>query len=135
MFDQAFESLRKATEATVEAQQEMYKRWVSLFPTATSYPPAWTEQIQRFQKKWAETVNSLLVRQRDASEAQFKLGLQCIEKAFQLREIKTPEEFRARSIELWQKCFDSIRMASEAQLREFQAATEKWFELMVKGGA
>jgi hypothetical protein len=135
MFDQAFESLRKATEATVVAQQEMYKRWVSLFPTAPSYPPVWTEQVQRFQKNWSETVNSLLARQRDASEAQFKVGLQYIEKAFQLGEIKTPEEFRARIIELWQKCFDSIRLVTEAQLREFQAATEKWFELMLKGVA
>jgi hypothetical protein len=111
MFDQAFDSLRKATEATVEAQQEMCKRWFSLFPTAPAFPSAWTEQVQRFQKKWAEAVQDLMKRQRETTEAQFKLGLQNIEKAFQVGEIKTAEDFRARAIELWQKSFEGLRVA------------------------
>ena len=50
--------------------------------------------------------------------------------AFKVGEAKSVEEVRARTIELWQKCFDNLRQASEAQIREAKIAVEKWFELM-----
>ena len=37
--------------------------------------------------------------------------------------------------ELWQKTFDYLRQASEAQLHDFQNAVGKWAELMTKGVA
>jgi hypothetical protein len=66
MFAPVLESASKIAGATVEMQQEMIRKWFSLWPT----------------------------------------------------------------IELWQKCVEAVRQASEAQLRDFQAAAEKWFELM-----
>jgi hypothetical protein len=135
MFDQVIENMRKATEATVQMQQEMFKKWVTLWPGVPGASPAWGEQAQKFQKRWAETVTELLKRQREVSEAQFKAGLQNIEKAFQLGEVKTPEELRARTIELWKQCFESLRQASEAQMREFQTAVEKFVDLMMKAAA
>jgi predicted patatin/cPLA2 family phospholipase len=88
------------------------------------------EQAQRFRKRWAETVNELIKRQRETTEAQFKVGVQNIEKAFQIGEVKSPEELRARTIELWQKCFEAVLQLSEAQTRDFQVAVEKWLELV-----
>jgi hypothetical protein len=52
-----------------------------------------------------------------------------IEMAFKVAEAKNPEEVRAKTIELWRKCFDSLRQVSEAQLRETQVATEKLFAM------
>jgi broad specificity phosphatase PhoE len=130
MFIQALESMGKVTDATVAMQQEMFKKWFSLWPGLAAYPPANAEQVERFQKKWAETVSELVRRQREVTEAQFKVGMQNIEKAFQVGEARSPEEFRARTVELWQKCFDGLRQASEAQIRETKMAVEKWFELM-----
>jgi broad specificity phosphatase PhoE len=130
MFIQALESMGKVTDATVAMQQEMFKKWFSLWPGMAAYPPASAEQVERFQKKWAETVSELVRRQREVTETQFKAGMQNIEKAFQVGEAKTPEEFRGRIVELWQKCFDSLHQASEAQVRETKMAVEKWFELM-----
>lgn len=135
MFDQVIESMRKATEATVQMQQEMFKKWVTLWPSVPGAQPAWGEQAQQFQKKWAETTTELLKRQRETAEAQFKVGLQNIEKAFQLGEAATPEELRAKTIELWKQCFESMRQAYETQMHEFQAAGEKWFTLMTKVAA
>jgi predicted RNase H-like HicB family nuclease len=128
MFDQVIESMRKATEATVLMQQEMFKKWFALWPMPGA-PPAW-EQAQQFQKKWAETFTELLKRQHDITEAQFKAGLQNIEKSFHFAEAKSPEELRTKTAELWKQCFESLRQASESQMREFQVVTEKWFELM-----
>jgi hypothetical protein len=132
MFDQVIESVRKATEASVQVQQEMFKKWVSLWPGVPGTVPIGGEQAQQFRQQWAEIVNSLVQRQREGIEALFKLGLQNIEKAFQLGEVKTAEEMRARTVELWQKCFDSLRQAYEIPLKEFQAATEKWIQFVTK---
>jgi hypothetical protein len=74
----------------------------------------------------------MLKRQREVTGAQFKAGLQNIEKAFQIGEAKTPEELRAKSLELWKKCFDDLRQVYETQLRGFEMATEKWAELTLK---
>jgi hypothetical protein len=133
MFMPVLESMGKITGATVDFQQEIYKKWFSMFPGVPGIPPypaAYGEQVQRLQKKWVEIVSDLIRRQRESIDAQFKAGQQNIEKAFQIGEVKNPEELRARTIELWQKCFEAVRQASEAQVRDFTVAIEKWVELM-----
>ena len=135
MFDQVIESLRKATEGTVQMQQEMFKKWVNMWPGVPGGPTTWGDQAQKFQKKWVETVTELLKRQRETTEAQFKAGLQHIESAFQLSEVKSPDELRAKTTELWKQCFESLRQAHDALIRDSQVAIEKWFELMTKAAA
>jgi hypothetical protein len=136
MFDQVFESMRKATETTLQMQQEMFKKWLSLCPTVVApSKPAWGEQVQKFQKKWAEVYEDALKKQRETLEAQLKAGLQIIEDAFRLAEAKDAEELRAKTVELWQKVFESLRQAYEAQTRDFQAVVCRWTELVTKGAA
>jgi hypothetical protein len=134
MFDQVFDTLRKATEANIQLQQEMVKKWFGLWPGLPSMP-AWPEQMQHFQKKWAETVSDLLKKQRESTENLFKAGVENLEKAFQLGEIQTAEEMRAKILELWQKCFESMRQAWEAQLRDFQMIAARFTEMMTKAAA
>jgi len=129
MFDPVFESIRKATETTVQMQQELFKKWVSLWPGTPPAPPAWAPQFEQFQKKWAEVVNDLIKRQKEGVEFQFKAGMENIEKAFQVGEAKTAEELRARTVELWKKCFEGFQKTYEAQLKDFEAAMKKWAEL------
>jgi hypothetical protein len=125
MFQNVVENFRQATEATIHLQQEMFKKWISLWPVSP-VPGPWGDQGKEFQKKWAETMSDLVKRQAELTETQFKAGLANIEQAFKLAEAKTPEDFRAKSLELWQQCFDSLRMVNEAQLRGFEAVMEKW---------
>jgi hypothetical protein len=134
MFEQVFESLRTATESSVAMQQELFKKWIALWPgvPASAFPFG---EPQKFQKKWMEIVGELLKKRNETLEAQFKAGLRNIEEAFHLAEVKDPEELRAKTIELWQKTFECLRQASEAQLRDFQHAVGKWSELMTKGVA
>jgi hypothetical protein len=134
MFDQVFDTLRKATEANIQLQQEMVKKWISLWPGLPSVP-AVPAQMQQFQKKWAETVSELLKKQRESTENLFKAGVENLEKAFQRGEVKTPEEMRAKTLELWQKCFESMRQAWEAQIRDFQVVVARFTEMMTKAPA
>ena len=132
MFQSIFDNFRRATETTVQMQQEMFKTWMNLWPGVQNASPAFGEQIQQFQKKWTETVGDLIKRQREATEGHFKTGLQNIEKAFQLGGMKTPEDLRAKSMELWQKCFEDLRQVYEAQLHGFEAILAKWSEFTPK---
>jgi len=130
MFDQVFENLRQATESTVQMQQELFKKWVALWPGTPPTPPAWEPQFHQFQKKWAEVINDLLKRRYEAAEVQFKAGVENIEKTFKVGEAKSAEELRVKFLELWKKCFESFHQVYAAQLRDFQVAMEKWAELM-----
>jgi hypothetical protein len=135
MFDQVFETLRQATATSLHLQQEMVKKWVSLWMDMPFAVPPGTEQVRQFQKKWADFVGDLIKRQREVTEAQLQAGLEGIEKAFHVGEAKNVEELRARTLELWQKCFEALKVAYEAQGQEFQRAMEKWTELVTKPAA
>jgi hypothetical protein len=135
MLDQAFENLRKATESILQLQQEMVQKWVGLWPGGKLALPtgSWGEQIQQFQRKWAETVNEIVKRHRESSNALFKAGVENIEQAFHLGEAKSIEELRTKTLDLWRKCFDSLRHTTETQVHDLQATMEKWTELVTKG--
>jgi hypothetical protein len=135
MFDPVFESMRKATETTIQLQQDLFKKWVSLYPEAMVPPLPCGEQAQKFYKKWAEVVTESLARQRGVLEAQCHAGLKNLEAAFAVASAKDPEELKARTRELWQKSFDCLRLALEAQAKEYQAAAAQWTEFMTKGAA
>jgi hypothetical protein len=113
-------------------QQEMFKKWVGLMPGLSVGPAASPDKLQEFQKKWAAAVNETFKQRREFVETQFKAGLQNIETAFTLGEAGTPEELHARTVELWKKCFESIRQVYEFPMRDFQAGFEKWAELTAK---
>ncbi len=137
MFDLAIENLRNAADATIRMQQELFTKWVGLWPAmpaAPAFPAAFGEPLA-FQKRWTEYVGEQIKKQRESLESQFSAGLKSIEEAFRIGEAKNPEELRARTIELWRKAFDFQRQVCEAQLRDFQAAVAKWTESAAKGGA
>jgi hypothetical protein len=135
MFEKVFENLRKATDETVQAQQEMFRTWISLSTGVPPVPSAWGQQGQMLQKKWNATVAELVKKQRESLEAQFSAGLRNIEENLRLAAVKDPEEFRAKMLELWSKSFDYLRHTAESQLRQFQIAMEKWTEMVTQNEA
>jgi hypothetical protein len=133
MFEPVFESLRKATEATVQMQQELFNKWARLFPALPMVPAAY--EPVKFQKRCLEVITELTTKQRESLEAQFDAGVKTIEEAFRLCEAKDPEELRAKTVELWQKTFDCLRQVYDAQAKDFQTAVVKWGELVTRGAA
>jgi hypothetical protein len=133
MFDQVFESLRKATETNIQVQQEMFKKWTAFWPGVPAAHTPWYDQVQKFQKKWAEAVRELAKKQRETVEAQFNAGAKNIADAFRLTEVKNVEELRTKTIEFWQKSFDCLKQAFEGQVRDFQEAVAKWTDMVSKG--
>jgi hypothetical protein len=133
MLDQVLDNFRKASESTVQMQQDMYKKWMSQWPTT---PPAsggaWSEQMQTFQKRWLEQVTELMTKHREKLDSQYKAGIAAIEDAFHVTEAKTPEDYRKMTEELWRKSFETLKSSAEAQVHDFQKAVDTWLEAMTK---
>ncbi len=140
MFDQVFDNFRKATETTLQAQQDLFRQWMSHWPSFPMSPAApgstagVSDQVRAFQKQWTDNVTALLTKHCEALDAQYRAGIKTIEDALRTTEAKSPEEFRKLTEELWRKSFEVLRQTIENQIRDFQAAVEKWSELMTRMG-
>jgi hypothetical protein len=124
--------IRAETESSVALQQGLFKKWIGMWPGVLIPPPAF-EEPQKFHKKWMEVGGELLRKQNEWLKTQFEAGLRTIEDTFHLAEAKDAEELRTRTIQLWQRTFDCLCQASEAQIRGLHSAMGKWTELMNKG--
>jgi len=138
MFDQVFDNFRKASETTLQAQQDLFHQWMSQWPmfSMDSTPPASkgvvTEQARSFQKQWTDTATALMTKHCEALDAQYRAGIRTIEDALRTTEAKSPEEFRQLTEELWRKSFEVLKQTIENQIRDFLIAVEKWSELMTQ---
>ncbi|MGC8641165.1 MAG: hypothetical protein ACP5XB_14965 [Isosphaeraceae bacterium] len=141
MFDQVFDNFRKATETTLQAQQDLFRQWMSQWsmipvpPTASSSASAMTEHVGNLQKQWTDSITALMTRHCEALDAQYRAGIKTIEDALRTTEAKNPEEFRELTEELWRKSFEVLKQTIENQFHDFQAAVEKWSELMTQKSA
>jgi hypothetical protein len=130
MFEQLFESFRKASESSLRAQQEMFKQWSQQWPSpplnTAGVSPEWSAT---FQKRWLEIATESLSKQRELIDSAYKAGIHVIEQAFRVAEAKSPEDYRRLMEELWQTLSDTFKDQSESQFREFLKATENWLAM------
>lgn len=126
MFDQLFESFRKASESSLQAQQDFFKSWAQQWPSTplsgSSTPSDWSEA----QKRWLEATSEALNKHRSFLDSTYKSGIELIEHGFRFTEARTPEDYRRLVEELWRKLTDTVKTQSESQYREIQNAAEKW---------
>jgi hypothetical protein len=128
MFDQLFESFRKASESSLQAQQEAFKQWVQQWPTAPLGAAGGSSSWVDIQKRWLESAAEALNMQRGLMDSTYKSGLKFIEQAFKVTEARTPEDYRSLVEELWHKLSEDFKTQSETQFRDLQDAMQKWFE-------
>jgi len=134
MIDQVFDNFRKASESTMQMQQELFKQMVSQWPATpqNAAGTAWVEQVQSFQKRWIESMTEMMNKHRESLDSQYKAGIRAIEDAFRVTEAKTPDDYRRMAEDLWRKNFETLKGNAETQVRDFQKGVEKWFEMLPK---
>jgi hypothetical protein len=138
MFDQILESYRRATESSMLFQQMMLRNWTEHWPQAFGVTPpkaSLPEQVTTIQKKLGETITEMLNKHRETLDAQYRAGIKAIEDAFRVVESKDPQQFRKLTEELWRHNYECLKSLAEAQMRDIQAVTHKWFELASEGAA
>jgi len=125
MFDQLFETFRKASESSLQLQQDLFKQWLQRTPFSSSGSTAdWTQ----IAKRWQETTSELLGKHRSLVDSTYRSGIEMIEQAFRVTEAKSPEDYRRLVEDLWRKLTDTFKAQTETQARDFQSATEKWID-------
>jgi hypothetical protein len=135
MFSQVIGNLRKATDATLQVQQEVFNTWTGMCPLVPPLAAGWGVSIRQAQEGWAEILGDLVQSQHELLQVQFGAGLQSAADVFQLVRAKDPEELHARAIDFWQKTCDRIRQVYEAQVRDFQAVVAKGTGMITQGTA
>lgn len=135
VFEQAFDNVKKAAEANVEMQQEMFRKWTSGWPGFPQPQSAWLERIQKFQKEWGKTVKDVLTRHREVLDEQYSLAMESLEEAFKVAQSSDPQEWAKRCEKLCRKSLDVMREVSETQAKELQDALGKWTELASKSAS
>ena len=130
MFDKMFETFRKTAEQSLKAQQDMFKQWTQPFPftpfgpqSAAGMASDWNETVQ---KRWLETTTEALNNHREFLNSLYRSGIQALEQSFRVTSAKSPEDYQRLLEDFWKKMTESFKEQSEAQMREFQKAAERW---------
>jgi hypothetical protein len=129
MLDQFMEGFRKASESTLQAQQDMFKYLSQQWMATPSMGVAPTDWGRGFQQRWKDLAVDALNKQREALDATYRAGIEVIEHTFKMSEAKSPEDLRRAAEELWRKLFDSVKAQYESQFEEFHKWTERSFEM------
>lgn len=133
MFEQLFETFRRASESSSQTQQELYRQWLQQLPNSPlNVAGLSADQAVAFQKKLAEAVTEALNRHRESLHAIYGSGIQVIERIFRVAEAKTPDDYRHLLEEVWRKLADTFREQSESQFHEFQKGMETWLDVAQK---
>ena len=125
MFDQLIDGVKKASESSLQMQQEMFKNFTRLFSGQGGDAGTQAEWARTSQKRWVELSVEMLNKHREALDSTYKAGIQIIEQSFQVTEAKSPDDSRRMIEELWRKLFDLQKAQSENQFRDFQTFYEK----------
>jgi hypothetical protein len=126
MFEQIIDGVRKASESSLQMQQEMLRSWSRMWAFV---PPGGAVGAQDWgrgsQKRWIELGLEMLHKHREGLDATYKAGIQLIEQTFHAGEAKSVEDYRRVVEDLWRKLFELQKSQAESQLRDFQAWYEK----------
>jgi hypothetical protein len=125
MVDQLFDNFRKASESSLQMQQELFKQWTQQWTSVVPQAGASSDGGRTVQKRWVALGVELLNKHRESLDATYKSGIQLIEQSFGASEAKSPDDYRRLTEELWAKLFETYKSQSEAQFNAFQDWTAK----------
>lgn len=134
VMDEVFQNVRKATEANLKMQQEVFRQWTAMWPGIPTPQTVWVDKVRDLQKQWTHTISDLARKHRDTVDRQYQAALESLDAALRVTESTNPEEYRRRAEQLCRKTLDCVREMSETQIREFQESAGKWTELLTKAG-
>jgi hypothetical protein len=136
MFDQMMDGFRKATESSLQIQQEVFKQWTQqLMSAQPNMNGASADSTRTMQKRWIELTLEMLNKHRASIDAMYASGIQAIEQSFRITDAKSSDEYRRIVDELWHKLFDTLKSQLETQFRDVQRWSEQSFEIAQKAQA
>ncbi len=132
MFDQVFENVRKASESSLQMQQDMIKYWSQQWVSMPQNNGGSSESSHAFQKRWSELAIEILNRHRESLDLSYRTTIQVMEQSFHVSEAKSPEDYRRMVEDALRKLFATIKEQSEAQFSDLQKWAAKSFDMLQK---
>jgi len=130
MLATVFEELRKASETSMQMQQEMFRHWGQQWLSMTPNPAGTSSEFgKNLQKRWSELAVEGLRKQREALDSIYESGIQFVEQTTRASEARSAQELGQMFEEFWRKALDNLKDQSENQFREFQSWVERSFEM------
>jgi hypothetical protein len=127
MFEQLIDGVRKASESSMQMQQELFRHWTRVL--TTTVPPSGasvpSDLGRAQQRRWLELGIEMLHKHREALDATYRSGIQIIEQTLHLQDAKSSEDVRRTVEDLWRKLYDLQKEQAESQFRDFQGWYEK----------
>jgi hypothetical protein len=127
--EQTMDYWRKSMQWGLGLQEEILDHWTQLWSGVAQPPDDVSKRFHRFQKDWSNTLTDIMSKHRAVLDQQYRSCIDTLEESLRTASAKDPEEFRERCGSLCRKMLDAMKENSESQLREFQAASNKWIEL------
>ena len=135
MLNQLYEDFSKASESTLQMQQEMLRAWTQQWLSVPQSAGISAEMARALEKRWIELAIEMFNKHKETLESTYASGIQAIEQTFRLSEAKSSEEYRRMLEELWLQSFRFSMDRSAAQLHEFRNWAEKSFEMAQRAAA
>jgi hypothetical protein len=121
MVDQLLDNFRKASESSLQMQQELFKQWTKQWSSVVPQPAdASSDAGRTAQKRWVALGVELINKHRESLDAAYRSGIEIIEQSVGTSEAKSPEDYRRLTEELWRKLFETYKSQTEAQFNAFQ---------------
>ena len=126
MDDHLFDSLRKASESSLQMQEEILKHWTERWTgNASQAPNVSSDASQQVKQRWLALGIELLDKHRASLDSTYAAGIQLIARSFGAAEAKSPEEYQRLTEDLWRKLFDTYKNQTEAQFDAFKSWSTK----------
>jgi hypothetical protein len=129
MFDQLFATFRRASESSLQMQNEVFKywsqQWASLAPNGVGGS---SDPSQSVKTRFMDLGIELLHKHRQSLDGAYAAGIEIIEKTFRASDAKSPDDYRRLVDDLWRKVFDTFKAQADSQLDAFQKWSTKSVE-------
>jgi hypothetical protein len=127
MFTDFTDGLRKASESSLQMQQELFNQWTRLWsaPPGAGAAAGAAEWNGSAPRRWLELSLEMLHKHREALVSTYRAGIELIERTFHVADARSPEDYRKVVEDVWRRLFELQKEQAESQSRDFQAWLEK----------
>jgi hypothetical protein len=134
MLDTLLDGFRKATESTLQIQQDFMRQvaqqWMSSAGTKHTGAMDWAKALN---KRWETQILETLTQSRVMMDAVYRSSIEITQKMFRLTDARSPDDFRRVVEELGRRLYEISREQSTRQLNEARRWAEASLALTQNG--
>jgi hypothetical protein len=129
MLEQMLEGFRKASESSMQMQQEMWKSWGQQWTAGAPGATPSAEWARAFQKRYLDLTLDVLNKHREAIDSAYRAGIQMVEQSLRASEAGSVDDYRRMVEELWHKLFETFRSQYDTQFQDVKRWAEATFQM------